>query len=192
MNKMTIALASAASLALVACSPAEEADTMQDETVMADETVNSDTEQGTLVEVAQGNENFSTLVSAVTTAGLGETLSGEGPFTIFAPTNDAFSAVPSETMTQLMSEEGREDLTGLLTYHVVEGNVMASDLVAAIEGAGEEGYTINTLAGGTLTAMMGDNGPVLTDGQGNTINIVETDVAASNGVIHAIDGVLMP
>ncbi|APE27992.1 fasciclin domain-containing protein [Aurantiacibacter gangjinensis] len=191
MKKFTIALASAASLAIAACSPADET-TVDDDTAMADEGTNADTGPGTIVDVASNNEDFSTLVTAVTTAELGETLSGEGPFTVFAPNNGAFDAVPEDTMTTLLSEEGREQLTSILTYHVVEGETMAADLVSAIEGAGEEGYSIPTVGGGTLTAMMGDNGPTLTDAAGNTVNIVSTDVDASNGVIHVIDGVLMP
>ncbi len=190
MNKMTLALASAASLALVAC--AEETAEPTDDVAMNDQMTNDDAAPGTLVEVAQGNADFSTLVSAVTTAGLGETLSGEGPFTIFAPTNAAFEKVDSATMDTLMSEEGREDLTGILTYHVVEGNTNAAALTEAIEGAGEGGYTLTTVNGGTLTASVVDGNVVLTDAAGNTSTVTATDVEASNGVIHVIDTVLMP
>ncbi|MGB3165322.1 MAG: fasciclin domain-containing protein [Alteraurantiacibacter sp.] len=193
MKKLTLALASAASLAIVACGePEEDTDTMADETAMADDaTMAGDTEAGTIVEVAQGNADFSTLVSAVTAAGLGETLSGEGPFTVFAPNNAAFDALPDGTVEDLTTNN-TEQLATILRYHVVEGNLMASDVTTAIENAGEEGYTLNTVGGGTLTATMQDGNVILTDATGGTATVVSTDVAASNGTIHVIDSVLMP
>ena len=170
MNKLTIALASAASLAIAACAeePAETA--AYEDTATADQMANAEAEAGTVVEVAQDDETFSTLVSAVTAAGLGETLSGDGPFTVFAPTNDAFAKIPEATLTELTTND-TETLGNILTYHVVEGNVDAATLTQAITDAGDAGYTITTVNGGTLTA---------------------TDVEASNGVIHVIDTVLMP
>jgi len=99
MNKLTIALASAASLAIAACAEAPPENDGYDDAAAADQMANAEAETGTLVEVAQGDETFSTLVSAVTAAGLGETLSGEGPFTVFAPTNDAFAKIPEATLT---------------------------------------------------------------------------------------------
>ena len=146
---------------------------------------------GTVVEVAQGDETFSTLVSAVTAAGLGETLSGEGPYTVFAPTNDAFAKIPEATLTELTTND-TETLGTILTYHVVEGNVDAATLTQAIADAGEGGYTITTVNGGTLTATVVDGDVVLTDAAGGTSTVTATDVAASNGVIHVIDTVLMP
>ncbi|RJY09950.1 fasciclin domain-containing protein [Aurantiacibacter aquimixticola] len=193
MKKFTIALASAASLALVACGDtATEDTTMDDEATMADGTSVDENQPGTIVEVAQGNGDFSTLVSAVQTAELGETLSGEGPYTVFAPTNSAFEAVDPATMEQLMSEEGREQLTGILTYHVVEGETNAEALTQAITEAGEGGYTITTVNGAELTATVDGGNVILTDAAGNTATVVQTDVDASNGIIHAIDSVLMP
>ena len=192
MNKLTIALASAASLAIAACAE-EPAEPTTDETAaMNDQMANETADAGTIVEVAQNNPDFSTLVSAVTTAELGETLSGPGPYTVFAPSNAAFEKVDQATLDQLMAEEGREDLTNILTYHVVEGETMAQALAEAIEGAGEEGYTLTTVNGATLTAMMQDGNVVLTDAAGNTATVTSTDVDASNGVIHVIDTVLMP
>ena len=193
MKNLTIALASAASLALVACGePAEDTDTMADETAMADDATMEDTsDTGTLVEVAQGNNDFSTLVEAITAAGLGETLSGEGPFTVFAPNNAAFDALPEGTLEDLTTNN-TDQLSTILQYHVVEGNLMASDVTRAIEEAGEEGYTLTTVGGGELTAMMQDGNVVLTDAAGGTATITSTDVEASNGVIHVIDTVLMP
>ena len=192
MNKLTIVLASAASLAIAACAEETAEPTTEDTAAMNDQMANETAEAGTIVEVAQDNPDFSTLVSAVTTAELGETLSGEGPYTVFAPTNAAFEAVDQATLEQLMSEEGREDLTNILTYHVVEGETMAQALTEAIEGAGKEGYELTTVNGATLTATMEGDNVVLTDAAGNTATVTATDVDASNGVIHVIDTVLMP
>ena len=152
---------------------------------------NAEAEAGTVVEVAQDDETFSTLVSAVTAAGLGETLSGDGPFTVFAPTNDAFAKIPEATLTELTTND-TETLGNILTYHVVEGNVDAATLTQAITDAGDDGYTITTVNGGTLTATVVDGNVVLTDAAGGTATVTATDVAASNGVIHVIDTVLMP
>jgi uncharacterized surface protein with fasciclin (FAS1) repeats len=192
MNKLTIVLASAASLAIAACAEETAEPTAEDTAAMNDQMANETAEVGTIVEVAQGNPDFSTLVNAVTTAELGETLSAEGPYTVFAPTNAAFEAVDQATLEQLMSEEGREDLTNILTYHVVEGETMAQGLTEAIEGAGEEGYELTTVNGATLTATLEGGNVVLTDAAGNTATVTATDVDASNGVIHVIDTVLMP
>ncbi len=181
------ALASA--LAIAACSgPAEDTDT-----VAADETAVSDvaTDEGTIVEVAQGNPDFSTLVQAVTTAELGDTLSGAGPFTVFAPTNAAFEKLPAGTLDGLMTEESREDLTGLLNYHVVPGETNAATLMDAIK-ANNGSYELTTVNGATLTASMEGSNVVLTDAAGGKSTITATDVEASNGVIHVIDTVVMP
>lgn len=191
MNKFTIALASAASLAIAACAEAPAEQEGYEDNAAADQMTNADTAPGTVVEVAQGDETFSTLVSAVTAAGLGETLSGEGPFTIFAPTNDAFGKIPEATLTELTTND-TETLGNILQYHVVAGNVDAATLTKAITDAGEGGYTIETVGGGTLTANVVDGNVVLTDAAGGTSTVTATDVAASNGVIHVIDTVLMP
>ena len=192
MKKLTLALASAATLALAACGDPVEESTVEGDNVAADQAVNDNEEgPGTIVEVAQGDETFSTLVSAVTAAGLGETLSGEGPFTVFAPTNDAFAKIPEATLTELTTND-TETLGTILKYHVVEGNVDAATLTKAIQDAGEDGYTINTVGGGTLTATMDGSNVVLTDATGGTATVTATDVEASNGVVHVIDTVLMP
>jgi uncharacterized surface protein with fasciclin (FAS1) repeats len=188
-NTLFTTFAATSALALAACAPEAETDDamMADETAMAEDA----TAPGTLVEVAQGDENFSTLVSAVTAAELGETLSGEGPYTVFAPTNDAFDKIDEATLTELTTND-TETLGNILTYHVVEGSIDAATLTAAIADAGEEGYTINTVNGGTLTAMMNGDAVVLTDATGGTASVTATDVEASNGMIHVIDTVLMP
>lgn len=196
MKFQALALASAAAIALAACSDAADDTAAPAPDAELADAASADmapaAESGTIVEVAQGNPDFSTLVSAVTSAQLAETLSGPGPYTVFAPNNAAFEKVPQATRDELMSEAGREDLAGILTYHVVEGNVDAATLTQAIQDAGEAGYTINTVNGGTLTAMMEGDSVVLRDAAGNTSTVTATDVPASNGVIHVIDTVLMP
>jgi uncharacterized surface protein with fasciclin (FAS1) repeats len=193
MKIQNFTLASVAALALVACAsetPAEDPaanETAADEMAVAENA----TAAGTIVEVAQGDEALSTLVTAVTAADLGTTLSGAGPFTVFAPTNDAFGKLPAGTVEKLTTQD-KDTLKSILTYHVVEGAVDAATLSAAIEAAGDAGYTITTVGGGTLTAKIVDGGVVLTDAAGNTAKVTGTDVKASNGLIHVIDTVLMP
>lgn len=190
MRKITIALASAASLALAAC--AQDVDTTEnDDAAMADQTANADATTGTIVQVAQGDPEFSTLVSAVTAANLGETLSEPGPFTVFAPTNAAFEKLPAGTLENLTTND--TDMLGtILKYHVVQGATDAATLKNAITEAGDSGYTIDTVGGGTLNAKIVDGNVVLTDAAGGTATVTGTDIDASNGVIHSIDTVLMP
>lgn len=188
MKIVHIALASVAALSLAACAAETPADdTTADTTAMAEDMAPA----GTIVEVAQGNDVFSTLVAAVTAAELGETLSGSGPFTVFAPTNDAFSKLPAGTVEKLTTDD-KETLKSILTYHVVAGSVDAAALTAAIGEAGDAGYKITTVNGAELTAKVMDGGVTLTDAAGNTAKVTSTDVAASNGLIHVIDTVLMP
>ena len=133
---------------------------------------------GDIVAVASGNESFSTLVAAVGAAGLVETLQGAGPFTVFAPTNEAFAALPAGLVDALLLEENRETLVKILTYHVVGSKVMAADVASG---------DVATVEGSTLSVVVAD---------GVTINgtsaVTATDVMASNGVIHVIDAVLVP
>jgi uncharacterized surface protein with fasciclin (FAS1) repeats len=194
---MKMALPMTAALALTACGGAETdtADTTAAETteeMPAEEgAMTAETDAGTIVAVAQGNENFSTLVAAVTAAGLGETLSGAGPFTVFAPTNEAFAKVDKATLDGLLKPESKDALTGILTYHVVSGKLMAADVAKAItDGGGKAELT--TVQGQKLTASMEGDKVILTDANGGKSAIAMTDVAASNGVIHAIDTVIMP
>lgn len=192
--KTSYASVAAAALMLAACNSSAEEDSSAaatSETAAAESTA-TPAASGTIVEVAQGSADFSTLVTAVQTAGLVETLNGAGPFTVFAPTNDAFAKIPAATLEGLLTPEQRDALTGVLTYHVVSGRVDAATLVSQIE-AGGGSATLTTVQGGTLTASVGDDGSVvLTDAAGGTSRVVQTDVAASNGVIHAIDTVVMP
>lgn len=187
MKTLKFTLASAIALSLAACAGEAAEDTAADTTAVAEEA----TAAGTIVEVAQGDESFSTLVAAVTAADLGGVLSGEGPFTVFAPANDAFAKLPEGTVETLTTDE-IDTLTTILQYHVVEGNIDAATLTTAITEAGEGGYTVTTVGGGTFTAAVVDGAVVLTDAAGNTSTVTATDVEASNGVIHVIDTVLMP
>ena len=142
----------------------------------------------TIVELAQGNPQLSTLVTAVTAAGLGETLSGTGPFTVFAPSNDAFAKVDKATLDGLLQPASKGVL---LTYHVVAGNVKSGDLAKMIvDGKGTA--TIKTLNGGNLKASMAGDKIVLTDAKGGKSTVTEADVVASNGTVHVVDTVLMP
>ncbi|MFT4526277.1 MAG: putative surface protein with fasciclin (FAS1) repeats [Granulosicoccus sp.] len=150
-----------------------------------------DGKTGTIVSVAASNEAFTTLVAAVKAAGLVDVLNGEGPFTVFAPTNDAFGKLPAGTVDGLLKPEAKETLTAVLTYHVVAGKFMAADVVKAIKKNGGE-FEIKTVQGGTLVASMKGKNVILTDVSGNTATVVIADVAASNGIIHAIDSVVMP
>ena len=148
-------------------------------------------EAGTIVDVAVGNDDFSTLVAAVTAADLGATLSGDGPFTVFAPTNDAFAKVDQDTLTALLTPAKKADLTALLTYHVVAGKLTAADVVKAITDGGGTA-TLTTVQGAMLKASLDGDSVILEDATGGKSTVILTDVDASNGVIHAIDTVVMP
>jgi len=148
-------------------------------------------EPPTIVGVAAGNDNFTTLVTAVTAADLVEVLSAQGPYTVFAPVNAAFDKLPEGTVETLLKPENKETLTAILTYHVVAGEVKAADVVAAIQ-ANNGSYVIKTVQGGTITATIVEGSVILTDEKGNASKVIMTDVAASNGIIHAIDSVVMP
>ena len=143
------------------------------------------TEPGTIVEVAAGNPDFETLVAAVTAAGLAETLSGDGPFTVFAPTDAAFAKLPEGTVDSLLKEP-QGQLAEILKYHVVAGEFKAADVVKL------NGQKIKTVQGGELSVDVTGNTVRLVDAAGNSVNVIATDVDATNGVIHVIDSVLMP
>lgn len=163
----------------------------QVEEVVVEEVVETPVQMPNIVGVAASNENFTTLVAAVKAAGLVETLSADGNFTVFAPVNDAFAKLPEGTVASLLLPESKETLTAVLTYHVVAGKFMAADVVKAISENGGK-FVIPTVQGGTLTASISGENVILTDMKGNVSKIIITDVAASNGVIHAIDSVVMP
>ena len=156
MNFLTKTLASAAILAATAL-PVQAAD---------------------IVDTAAGNESFSTLVAAVKAAGLVETLKGEGPLTVFAPTNEAFAALPEGTVEDLLKPENRDKLTAILTYHVVPGKVMSTDL--------KDDMMAKTVQGQEVKIDL-DNGPMVEGAK-----IVNADIGTDNGVIHVIDKVILP
>lgn len=167
-----------------------EAEVVVDSTEVAADTTQA-VAATTIVDVAMGNPDFSTLVAAVKAAGLVETLSSEGPFTVFAPTNAAFEKLPAGTVDGLLKPENLEKLKGLLTYHVVAGKFDAAAVTDAItKGNGK--YTVTTVQGGKIDLSLKDGKVVLTDANGKTSTVAIADVAASNGVIHAIDSVVMP
>jgi uncharacterized surface protein with fasciclin (FAS1) repeats len=140
-----------------------------------------DTMNKTVVEIAAGNKDFSTLVAAVKAAGLVETLSGKGPFTVFAPTNEAFAKLPKGTVEELLKPENKAKLTSILTYHVVAGKVMAAD---AIKLDGKKAATVNKQE----IAIKVKDGKVMI----NDATVTAADIVGSNGVIHVIDTVLLP
>jgi uncharacterized surface protein with fasciclin (FAS1) repeats len=148
----------------------------------------------TIVDVAAGNSDFSTLVTAVQAADLANLLKTNTEFTVFAPTNDAFDQLPEGTVEDLTQERNKEKLQNILKYHVVAGKITAEDLMQQLENRRGEGYfRIQTIGGESLYAFMDGDKVMLTGGaSGKDVEIVQTDVMASNGVIHAIDGVLMP
>tara|TARA_R110002124_G_scaffold237880_2_gene403162 strand:+ start:833 stop:1441 length:609 start_codon:yes stop_codon:yes gene_type:complete len=146
----------------------------------------------TIVANAAKASNLTTLVAAVQAAGLAETLSGPGPYTVFAPDNAAFAKVPAETLGSLMAPAGKADLTRILTYHVVPGRLTAADIAAQATANGGTA-TLTTVQGESLKVSAGPNGTwVITDAKGGTSTITQADVAQSNGMVHVIDTVLMP
>ena len=147
--------------------------------------------QGTIVDVAVGNKNFSTLVTALKAADLVSALQGDGPFTVFAPTNDAFAKIDSETLNSLLEEKNQKVLANILTYHVVSGKLAASDVVAALK-KGNGSVDLTALNGQVINVMQKDGKIWLKDSNGNYSEIVATDVMGSNGVIHVISTVVMP
>ena len=151
----------------------------------------SEASQPNIVAAAQGTGVHNTLVAAVQAAGLVDTLSSPGPFTIFAPTDTAFAKLPAGTVETLVKPENKGTLTGILTYHAVAGNVSSGDLVSLINKHGGSA-TIDTLAGGKLTARLSGNTIVITDAAGRSTAVTQADVNVSNGVIHVTDGVFLP
>jgi len=147
--------------------------------------------QKTIVENAVNSQDHTTLVAAVQAAGLVETLQGAGPFTVFAPTNDAFENLPDGTVETLLKPENKDQLTQVLTYHVVPGKLDYAALAKAIK-AGKGKASLKTVQGGTLTAMMNGRNIAVADAAGNVANVTITDVSQSNGVIHVIDKVVLP
>lgn len=157
--------------------PAESAEAVAEPAAMSD--------VKDIVDTAVAAGSFTTLVAAVQAAELVDTLKGEGPFTVFAPSDEAFAALPEGTVAGLL-EDPKGALTDILLYHVVSGKVMAADVV------GMDGQEVTTVGGGKFTIMLDGDKVMLHDGGGNVVQVVTTDIEASNGVIHVISGVLLP
>ncbi|HSF54112.1 MAG TPA: fasciclin domain-containing protein [Algoriphagus sp.] len=175
---LTLAVAVTASAFIMSCSGPKE-ETVEETMEVVEEPAPVVEAPKTVVDIAVGSADHTTLVTAVTAAGLVETLSGAGPFTIFAPTNAAFAALPAGTVETLLKPESKDKLTGILTYHVVAGNVMAADLT--------DGQKVPTLNGQELTVSIKD-GVVMINGA----KVTAADLAGSNGVIHVVDAVILP
>ncbi|MCU0457649.1 MAG: fasciclin domain-containing protein [Bacteroidales bacterium] len=144
-----------------------------------------------IVDIAAGSEAHTTLVAAVKAADLVTTLKGSGPFTVFAPTNDAFDKLPEGTVSNLLKPENKAQLAKILTYHVVSGNLDATAVLEAIK-KGDGKVVLTTVSGGKLTASLDQGKVKLTDESGNSAFVTVTDLKGSNGVIHVIDSVVLP
>jgi uncharacterized surface protein with fasciclin (FAS1) repeats len=178
-----VAVAVAATLTLAACSSSTDEAT-SDETTISEEMTDESGDMaadpagaGTVVDIASATDGFGTLVTAVSAAGLVDTLNGEGPFTVFAPTDEAFAALPAGVLDALLLPENKDVLTKILTYHVVPGQVLAADVTDG---------NVATVEGQTVTLSTADGVTV------NGARVIQADVIASNGVIHAIDAVILP
>jgi uncharacterized surface protein with fasciclin (FAS1) repeats len=147
--------------------------------------------QKTIVDVAVGSADHTTLVAAVKAADLVATLQSAGPFTVFAPVNAAFAKLPAGTVETLLKAENKATLAKILTYHVVAGNLDAATVVKAITDA-KGSLSIKTVSGGTLVASIKNGKVILTDENGGVSTVIATDLSASNGVIHVIDTVVLP
>jgi uncharacterized surface protein with fasciclin (FAS1) repeats len=189
-------LAIAAAAALAACQAAEQAGNNASANGQGDSsTGGANAQQGqagrSIGDAAGQSADLSQFSQAVQAAGLTDTLRSAGPYTVFAPVNAAFEAVPQETRTRLMAPEGRDRLTELLTFHIVPGVVTAQDLDAAMQ-RGNGRATITTVSGANLTVSREGDALVVTDPSGTRARVLQADRIQSNGVIHQIDAVLMP
>lgn len=182
MSVRTLVIAAAATVAIGAPAFAQDNPMVGGAAMYADRNI---------VENAVNSADHTTLVAAIQAAGLVETLSGDGPFTVFAPTNDAFAQLPEGTVEALLEPDMKDTLTTVLTCHVVAANVMAADLIGMIEGSGGR-FDVATVGGCTFEAYVEDGMVKIEDGQGNVATVTIADVAQSNGVIHVIDTVLLP
>jgi uncharacterized surface protein with fasciclin (FAS1) repeats len=186
MRKLPLALA------LAACAGATPLVAQMDNNMMVIVGGQAMSPRKDIIANALNSADHTTLVAAVKAAGLVATLQGKGPFTVFAPTNEAFAALPAGTVDNLLKPENKAMLTSVLTYHVVAGNYDLDALTKAIT-QGHGTAALKTVQGGTLWFMMnGKTNLIVKDEQGNVADIAITDVRQSNGVIHVIDRVLMP
>ena len=170
----------AVSLVMAACAPAATPTPAPEPTSLPEPTATPEPMLSDIVDTAVADGRFTTLVTAVEAAGLVETLKGEGPFTVFAPTDDAFAALPAGTLESLLLPENKQQLTDILLYHVVPGKVMAADVTGLTSAT--------TVLGKDIIITVKDGKVFLND----TVEVIITDIEASNGVIHVIDAVLLP
>lgn len=180
-------LATAAAIALVAGTPLAACAMTGSDGSMA----SAPRASGTVVDIAVASPAHTTLVAAVQAAGLAGTLSGRGPFTVFAPTDSAFARLPSGTVETLVRPENRGMLQSILTYHVVPGRVTAAQLVSAIRAGGGMAR-LTTVQGGALVARLSGGNVVVTDAKGGRATVTQADLSGSNGIIHVTDAVSMP
>lgn len=159
--------------------------------VLADHHGMDGKEKMTIVESASKADNLSTLVAAIKAGGLVDTLSGTGPFTVFAPTNAAFEKLPAGTVDMLLKPENKDQLQSILTYHVIPAKATSSAAVQMVQDDGGT-HTVKTVQGGELTLSLEGDSLMIADANGNMATVVAADMMQSNGVVHVIDTVLMP
>lgn len=191
---LTFTLASATASFAGDCSSSKVKKSAMNETaVMGSAAYSSSTTytSGTIIDAAVATPDLSTLTAAVTAAGLVDTLNGDGPFTVFAPTNAAFDALPDGTVASLLRPENNAALTNILTSHVVAGNLSAADIVAAVDANGGK-LKVQTLSGATLKVMRYGDTLKIKDESGNKSKVAIADITKSNGTVHVITGVLLP
>lgn len=145
----------------------------------------------TIIDAAVGSNDLTTLVAAVKAAGLVDTLNGDGPFTVFAPTNDAFAALPAGTVETLLQPENKATLTEVLTSHVVAGNFSGADIMALVAANGGKAY-VTTLSGEKIKVKQWGDALYIKDANGNKSKVAIADIRASNGTVHVISGVILP
>lgn len=162
----------------------EDSSSTTNQTQQTQEQEQAETPSVTIVTLASETSDLSTLVTAVKAAGLVETLQGEGPFTVLAPTNSAFEALPAGTLDSLLKTENKDQLASILKYHVISGKVLAQDL--------KDGQVVKTVQGGNLTVAIEGEKVYFVDAKGNKAMVEKADVNADNGVVHIINGVLLP
>lgn len=198
-NFMIIALLAASAFVLTACPAPENTNTAAEPAASPEAAAESSPEsmneasptETDIVDGAMASNDHTTLVAAVKAAELVETLKGEGPFTVFAPTNSAFNKLPDGTVDTLLKPENKDQLKGILTYHVVAGNLDSAAVAKAIED-GNGKATLKTVQGGEITASKEGDAVVITDAKGGKAKVTAVDLKQKNGVIHVIDSVLMP
>lgn len=186
MIRSLMFVVAATSMSLAACSPAATS-----ETAAVESEAPAAASETNIVEAAVASGDFTTLVAAVQAVGLVETLSGPGPFTVFAPTDAAFAKLPEGTVATLTQPANQATLAGILTYHVVPGRVTAADLISQINAGGGTA-SLTTVQGQALSASLSGANVVITDAAGGRSTVSTADLMQSNGVIHVIDTVLMP